>query len=175
MPCKYTPKFVRSFWSRVRKRRKDGCWEWQGYRTKSGYGMLQCRSISQQPMYAHRVAWELVKGKIPNGKHVLHECDNPACCRPSHHFLGTQVDNNLDRDKKGRTASGDRNGSRTRPDRVARGEANGVSVLTERTVRRIRRLWRTGRYTQREIANLCNSKQQRVSKIVRREDWSHLR
>lgn len=54
---------------------------------------------------AHRISWAIHHGEIPQGFGVLHKCDTPACVRPDHLFLGTQRDNNLDRDKKGRAAS----------------------------------------------------------------------
>jgi hypothetical protein len=54
---------------------------------------------------AHRVAWTLVNGKIHDGLLVLHACDNPPCCRPSHLRLGTHRDNVLDAVAKGRWGS----------------------------------------------------------------------
>lgn len=129
------------FWARV-KVRKRGCWLWVGSRT-NGYGNLSCRGISPYPLLAHRVAWELTHEPIPDGLHVLHTCDTPACCRPSHLFLGTQTDNNRDRQRKGRTACGDRNGARTVPERNPfvrnggsglRGEKHPQARLTDRAV-----------------------------------------
>lgn len=113
MDMKYPEEFVKRFWARVRKNKK--CWVWTGYRAKTGYGMVQCRGIQQMPMYTHRISWELANGAVRDGLHVLHSCDNPPCVRVSHLFLGTQVDNNDDRQRKGRTASGNRNGARTMP------------------------------------------------------------
>src|SRR5690242_17489981 len=107
--------FAERFWSKVKK--TSGCWLWTRSRTKAGYGQFTVRKVSQQPLYAHRIAWMLMRGKIPDGKHVLHDCDVRHCVNPDHLFLGTQQDNNEDRDRKGRTASGDTNGARTRPDR----------------------------------------------------------
>ena len=107
----YSDDFVRLFWSKVKKTR--GCWNWTASLTKAGYGQIQARKIRPEPMLCHRVSWELHNGYIVGGLHVLHTCDNPACVRPEHLFLGTQRTNNKDRQLKGRTASGDRNGART--------------------------------------------------------------
>lgn len=62
---------------------------------------------------AHRVAWMITNGPIPDGLCVLHRCDNPPCVNPAHLFLGTVQDNNADRDAKGR-------GKLPRPDQVIR-------------------------------------------------------
>lgn len=112
---RFAAAFLRRFWDRVQKTKS--CWNWMGCTTSSGYGMVQCRSISQQPLLCHRVAWSITNGPIPGDLHVLHKCDNPSCVNPAHLFLGTQCDNNRDRDRKGRTASGDSNGARTKPER----------------------------------------------------------
>ena len=77
----------------------DGCWEWPGAREKSGYGSL---SHGGKKKKAHRMAWELVNGPIPEGKLVCHRCDNPPCCPPDHLFIGTQRDNLHDAILKGR-------------------------------------------------------------------------
>jgi hypothetical protein len=37
---------------------------------------------------------------------VCHECDNPPCCNPKHHFLGTNQENTADKVRKGRQAKG---------------------------------------------------------------------
>lgn len=76
-----------------------GCWEWKRGKTPAGYGRIV---INGRGEYAHRVAYELVHGKIPEGMHVCHSCDNPACCNPAHLWVGTPKDNMQDRDTKGR-------------------------------------------------------------------------
>lgn len=91
------------FWKRVDK--TTGCWLWLGQVKKDGlrYGLLK---IKYKHAYAHRVAWELVNGSIPEGLEVLHHCDVPHCVRPTHLFLGTQEDNMHDMAAKGRARNG---------------------------------------------------------------------
>jgi len=77
------------------------CWEWQRATNNIGYGMIRDNEI-QGMRTTHRVSYEIHKGKIPNGRLVLHTCDNPACCNPDHLFLGTHKDNSQDMIEKGR-------------------------------------------------------------------------
>jgi hypothetical protein len=88
------------FWEKVVK--TDDCWLWIGaqvVRPTCSYGII---TIEGRPEHAHRVAWTLVYGPIPEGLNVLHRCDNELCCRPDHLFLGTQLANMLDMVAKGR-------------------------------------------------------------------------
>lgn len=82
------------FWRQV-DTSGDGCWEWQGYRLPRGYGHFASSS-------AHRRSWELTNGPIPEGRWVLHHCDNPPCVRPDHLYAGTASDNAQDRERRGR-------------------------------------------------------------------------
>jgi hypothetical protein len=85
------------FWKKVNK--TSTCWEWTAYKLFNGYGRF---SINGKTDYAHRISWQFATGKYPKGKQVLHTCDNPACVKPDHLFLGTLKDNMVDRNKKGR-------------------------------------------------------------------------
>jgi len=52
--------------------------------------------------YAHRIAWSLSHGPIPDGKSALHHCDNPICCNERHIYLGTHKNNMEDAQARGR-------------------------------------------------------------------------
>jgi hypothetical protein len=76
-----------------------GCWLWLRSRDKDGYGSLRADGRTRR---AHREAYMAYMGPIPDGAHVLHKCDTPACVNPDHLFLGTQRDNLRDCVVKGR-------------------------------------------------------------------------
>ena len=78
----------------------EDCWEWRGQFNACGYGKFRLTPNSMN--LAHRVAWQIAHGPIPDGLHVCHHCDNPPCCNPAHLFLGTHGDNMRDREIKGR-------------------------------------------------------------------------
>lgn len=84
------------FWAKVRETRT--CWLWTASTDSKGYGKI---GVAGKTVAAHRVAWFLTYGEWPT-KDVLHHCDNPRCVRPSHLFLGTQLDNMRDMVSKGR-------------------------------------------------------------------------
>lgn len=75
------------FWPKVSK--SDGCWDWTGA-TIRGYGAFRYQG---KVAYAHRVAYELLAGPIPDGLTIDHLCRNPLCVRPDHLEPVTQGEN----------------------------------------------------------------------------------
>ena len=81
---------------------RDGCLEFTGSRTKEGYGRIKVKGRS---ILAHRMSWECRHGSVPEGRLILHKCDNPPCCNPNHLYLGEHQNNTDDRVKRGRSVN----------------------------------------------------------------------
>jgi HNH endonuclease len=82
---------------------EHSCWEWTASKFRDGYGQIK---VNRKNKKAHRIAYELFKGPIPENMLVCHTCDNPGCVRPEHLFLGTALDNSHDMINKGRYNNG---------------------------------------------------------------------
>lgn len=67
-------------WSRVDKQSVD-CWIWKGAKTDKGYGLI---NIAGHCTTAHRLAYEITYGPVPEGLTVDHLCFNTSCIRPDH-------------------------------------------------------------------------------------------
>ena len=94
-----TPVELARFEAKVSPEPNTGCHLWTGAAIRQGYGYAV---VGGKTRRAHRVAFEHFKQKVPEGLCVLHRCDQPACVNPDHLFLGTDKDNAVDRDRKGR-------------------------------------------------------------------------
>ncbi len=99
--------FTQRFWSKVAVGTPNECWLWTASRyTPTGCGAFSIRRPDGHfsPSPAHRVAWELTNGSVPNGKVVCHTCINTHCCNPGHLFLGTFEELQQNTRDKGRFA-----------------------------------------------------------------------
>lgn len=146
------------FWAKVTKGEPRACWPWSGAKKPKGYGNVR---INKRYLITHRVAWELSNGPIPAGMHVLHSCDNPACCNPSHLMLGTAMANFVDMDRKGRC--------RANHDNRRFGMENHNGKLTADQVDEIRRRYIPGKVRQQDLADEYGVTQPEISAVVLRK------
>lgn len=147
------------FWARMQQA-PSGCWLWTGARDRDGYGNT---TLAGKHLKAHRYAYFLTYGPIPDGMKVCHRCDNPSCCNPAHLFLGTDRDNWHDANSKGR-----------RRFDTARGERSASAVLKEGQVRHIRSLYAAGGVTLKDLAFRFGVSVGAIEKVVNRRTWRHL-
>lgn len=61
----------------------SGCWLWTASQDGHGYGQLSNRR-GVSPYKAHRIAYELFVGSIPDGLTLDHLCRIPSCVNPAH-------------------------------------------------------------------------------------------
>lgn len=146
------------FWKYVKKTK--GCWFWIGGKKESGYGSLW---LKNSYLYAHRFSYQIHNGKIPKGMQVCHSCDITYCVNPKHLFLGTQKDNNQDMWKKGRG-------------KIVHhiGEKHGMSKLKETDIKEMRRLYKTGIYSYKELGKKFDTHFSNVCLIINRKHWNSI-
>jgi len=180
------------FWAKVHKGAGDNaCWLWQAAMVPEGYGSFGYQGRQHG---AHRMAWLLTYGALPEGLFVCHNCpggDNPRCVNPAHLFLGTPADNNTDRHAKGRTVNGggaqkgeqhhfhrnpellmrlsrgDSHYTRAHPERRTYGERHGNAKLTTSQVLEIRARYAVGGVTYHELAREYDVDKTCIGLIVR--------
>jgi len=134
------------------------CNEHDGYFDSYGYGVVR---VGGKPRKAHRVAYVQSRGlelRDIDGMVVCHTCDNPPCVNPDHLFLGTPLDNNRDKVRKGRQP---------------RNEAHKSTVLPNSKIARIFKLRKAG-LSQQRIADEVGCSQTHVSRILRGKSRTHV-
>lgn len=144
----------------------EGCWVWTAATVNKAklYGVFYA---ARRNWLAHRVAWLLANGEIPDGLYVCHHCDNPRCVRPDHLFLGTCSDNMRDASGKGRMF-----GQRPADDTI-RGERHGIAKLDEAAVRELRALHASGA-TVTSLARKFGVSRRAIDFVLSRETWGHV-
>lgn len=136
------------FWPNVKK--SDGCWEWDGALTSTGYGTLM---TNYKNIKAHRYSWIIHFGDISPDECVLHKCDNCKCVNPDHLFLGNRLTNKRDQLLK-RPSEG--------------------TPLTNQDVRDIRHSFKRGQLARKEIAAFFGSSYSHITNIIRGEKRSNI-
>lgn len=71
--------YEKRFWEKVDK--TPTCWKWKGSLGKKGYGRFR---VGDRTEMAHRVAYELIVGAVPQGKTLDHLCRVRGCVNPAH-------------------------------------------------------------------------------------------
>jgi hypothetical protein len=96
----HSPITAARLWSKVDVRKSENdCWEWQGSRTRGGYGRMKIKGKSYT---VTRLAWEMYNNSNLGNLQAMHTCDNPRCCNPKHIKAGTHQENMDDMAVKGR-------------------------------------------------------------------------
>lgn len=102
------------FWEKVgppdRTLSDDECWEWQACRDPGGYGVIRFSGTGKK---AHRIAYELTVGPVPDGSELDHLCSNRACVNPGHLEPVTRAENVRRAGAKGVYAATSFNGAKT--------------------------------------------------------------
>jgi hypothetical protein len=148
---KITEEITARIWSGIQKLGPDDCWPWLGVATNFGHGRITIRT----KFIVTRILYAIVFGSNPGDLCVLHRCDNPKCCNPKHLFLGTDRDNNFDKERKNRANH-------------PRGTNNGRSKLTKAKVVAIRK----ANEPQRILADRYGISQTQISKIKLKQSWA---
>lgn len=168
------------FWEKVDKSDINGCWLWTAKVNNRGYGMFL---IDGKFHLAHRVAYSIEHGEVPEGFLILHECDTRRCVRHHHLHPGTHKQNTAEMFERGRAQIGETHWTKfkafpksTKP-RVYKpnGSANGMSILTEANVLEIRRRYKPFKVTAKMLASEFGVSAGSIYSIMCGKGWAHLR
>ncbi len=141
---------------------ENGCIYWVGCINEDGYGLVR---ISGVTVSAHRAAWVMAFGDIPEGMCVCHKCDVPKCVNPDHLFLGTHAVNMRDKVKKGRMVI--THAFLTAAKRNKKGENNPRAKLSNGDVEEIR----GSLLPVDELASRFSVTSQNINAILSRKTW----
>lgn len=162
----YTPLFIKRFWEKVDKTSNPrGCWLWTASLDKDGYGQIRTSRPHRKWLKAHRVAWEITVGPIPDALHVLHKlpCTNRHCIL--HLYTGTNTQNIQDMLRAP---------SSVNHILYKKGAEHPLAKLDNAAILSIRSLYAAGNTTQKQLAVQYKVTRQHISTILTNGAWSHL-
>lgn len=89
----HTQEFATRFWGKVRK--SETCWHWGASLDGKGYGQVYSGTgrPDKRMLRAHRVAYELQVGSVPDGLDLDHKCGRRSCVNPDHLEPVTRAEN----------------------------------------------------------------------------------
>lgn len=135
------------------KKQENGCIDWMGMRDRDGYARY-----GEKAKIVSRLVWEKSNGKIPPKMCICHTCDNPGCVNIEHLWLGSVRENNLDKEKKGRSPHG---------------KNHHKAKINDNDVIEIRKLYQNGMF-QIDIGKKYGLCQTSISRILSGKGWKHL-
>lgn len=145
----------KAFWSKVDKSDEYGCWPYKEYIDRDGYGRFH---LENGPIGAHVYAWLWSRkmDRVPDGKIIMHLCDNRCCCNPHHIICGTQLENMQDKTAKGRLVP---------PHKSANPSLYSGELWL------IRKLLASKRFSQAAVAKMFKVHQSTISHINTSDRW----
>lgn len=138
------------------------CWETTLTKNNEGYGQVSYRG--RKWLAPRFIICCKIKRKLKKDEITRHKCDNPACIRPSHLTYGSYSDNMWDMVNRGRHK------------RVAprKGEGCHKAKLTERKVKRIRKMYSHGDWTYKDLAAEFGVTFGTIGHIIQGRSWKHV-
>ena len=139
----------KDFWEKVEIQDESSCWLWKGKVGANGYGVFKFHS---RPIGAHQVALIFSRGEYPkHGRVIRHSCNVKLCCNPGHLRYGTDAENSMD---------------------TLIANAGPTQKLSVEDVLNIRKLYRSGLFTHRQIAEKYMVSTSTISSALRGETFS---
>lgn len=136
-----------------------GCWEWTGWAGKSK--VHPQFKMDGKHFLARRVAWQLVRGPIPDGTKLLMTCECQVCINPAHAIAVTESE------KGKRAAAKGAFSSLTRCKKISDVRRARQAKLTLEQAQEIR--FSNGRAV--ELAEKFGVHESRIYAIWRGESW----
>lgn len=141
-------------WTKTSLPNEEGCMLWTGTLDDDGYGVFKVRG---KMLKAHRVSLILASGESHDDLLAVHSCRNRNCVAPAHLSWGTHKQNTEDRRRDGTL--------------LCREKAPATKFTSE-DVEKIREMYATGEYFQKDLAKVFDVAQSTIGRITRKDVWN---